>query len=153
MKRKILLSAVFIVLAISCVFAEQYTAQVILNLDVGAAKIKIYGTPLYETGNNTNPARIDYKIGFGGNPVGIDENVSFGNTKWDNPSFVEGYGYLLAEFSSSSKNDNGEGGAWKPWVFSVPIKIETDESAQDTVNSLVGGTSLTGTLTLCVESS
>ena len=32
MKRKILLSAVFIVLAISCVFAEQYTAQVILNI-------------------------------------------------------------------------------------------------------------------------
>ena len=203
MKRKILLSAVFIVLAISCVFAEQYTAQVILNiqddtkvawtseeyngekdfvpisepveleengeaftsgdakiyasgssnLDVGAAKIKIYGTPLYETGNNTDPERIDYEIGFGGNPVGIDENVSFGTTKWDNPSFVEGYGYLLAEFSSSSKNDNGEGGAWQPWVFSVPIKIETDESAQDTVNKMAGGTSLTGTLTLCVESS
>ena len=32
MKRKILLSAVFIVLSISCVFAEQYTAQVILNI-------------------------------------------------------------------------------------------------------------------------
>ena len=122
MKRKTLLSAVFIVLSISCVFAEQYTAQVILNiqddtkvawtseeyngekdfvpisepveleengeaftsgdakiyasgssnLDVGAAKIKIYGTPLYETGNNTDPERIDYEIGFGGNPEGID---------------------------------------------------------------------------------
>ena len=204
MKRKILLSAVFIVLAISCVFAEQYTAQVILNiqddtkvawtseeyngkkdfvpisepveleenenrefssygtpvfasgssnLDVGAAKIKIYGTPLYETGNNTNPARIDYKIGSGGNPEGIDTaEIKWGSTKETTSLSPEEYGYILAEFSSSSGNVT-ESGVWKPWVFSVPIKIETVESAQDTVNSLAGGTSLTGTLTLCVESS
>ena len=208
MKRKILLSAVFIVLAISCVFAEQYTAQVILNiqddtkvawtseeyngkkdfvpisepveleengeaftsgdakiyasgssnLDVGAAKIKIYGTPLYETGNNTDPARIDYKIGFGeGESVGVKESAefnNFGSTEEKDISSSEEYGYLLAEFSSSSEeNDSSEDGIWKPWVFSVPIKIETDVSAQDTVNKMAGGTSLTGTLTLCVESS
>lgn len=202
MKRKILLSVVFIVLSISCVFAEQYTAQVILNiqddtkvawtsdvysggelspsiaepvklkangnefssgdakiyasgasnLDVGAAKIKIYGTPLYEDENSTDPARIDYTIGFGGNPVGIDKNEFWGNTKRDNPSFVEEYGYLLAEFSSSSENVT-EGGVWEPWVFSVPITIKTVGNAQDTVNKMAGGTSLTGTLTLCVESS
>lgn len=203
MKRKILLSVVFIILSISCVFAEQYTAQVILNiqddtkvawtsakyeggdftnsitgpvklekdgysefssngvaiyasgssnLDVGAARIKIYGSPLYEDGNSTDPARIDYTIVFDGNPVGIDENVSFGNTKWDNLSFVEEYGYLLAEFSSSSENVT-EGGVWEPWVFSVPITIKTVGNAQDTVNKMAGGTSLTGTLTLCVESS
>lgn len=206
MKRKILLSAVFIVLSISCVFAEQYTAQVILNiqddtkvawtseeyngekdfvpisepveleengniftsgdakiyasgssnLDVGAAKIKIYGTPLYETGNNTDPERIDYTIVLGeGESVGVKESAefnNFGSTEEKNISSSEEYGYLLAEFSSSSGNVT-ESGVWKPWVFSVPIKIETDESAQDTVNSLAGGTSLTGTLTLCVESS
>ena len=206
MKRKILLSAAFIVLAISCVFAEQYTAQVILNiqddtkvawtseeyngkkdfvpisepveleenveaftsgdakiyasgssnLDVGAAKIKIYGTPLYETGNNTDPARIDYKIGFGeGESVGVKESAefkNFGSTEEKNISSLEEYGYLLAEFSSSSENVT-EGGVWKPWVFSVPITIETVGNAQDTVNKMAGGTSLTGTLTLCVESS
>ena len=203
MKRKILLSAVFIVLAISCVFAEQYTAQVILNiqddtkvawtseeyngkkdfvpisepvelegngniftsgdakiyasgssnLDVGAAKIKIYGTPLYETGNNTDPARIDYKIGFGGNPEGIDTaEIKWGSTKETTSLSPEEYGYILAEFSSSSGNVT-ESGVWKPWVFSVPITIETVGNAQDTVNKMAGGTSLTGTLTLCVESS
>ena len=208
MKRKILLSAIFVVLAISCVFAEQYTAQVILNiqddtkvawtseeyngkkdfvpisepveleenenhefssygtpvfasgssnLDVGAAKIKIYGTPLYETGNNTDPERIDYTIVLGeGESVGVKESAefnNFGSTEEKNISSSEEYGYLLAEFSSSSEeNDSSEDGIWKPWVFSVPIKIET-VSAQDTVNSLAGGTSLTGTLTLCVESS
>ena len=208
MKRKILLSAVFIVLAISCVFAEQYTAQVILNiqddtkvawtsakyeggdftnsitdpvklekdgysefssgdakiyasgssnLDVGAARIKIYGTPLYEDGNNTDPERIDYTIVLGeGESVGVKESAefnNFGSTEEKNISSSEEYGYLLAEFSSSSKNDNGEGGGWQPWVFSVPITIETVGNAQDTVNKMAGGTSLTGTLTLCVESS
>ena len=160
LERKILLSAVFIVLAISCVFAEQYTAQVILNiqddtkvawtsdvynggelspsiaepvkleangnefssgdakiyasgssnLDVGAAKIKIYGTPLYESGNNTDPARIDYKIGSGGNPEGIDtEEIKWGCTKETTSLSPEEYGYILAEFSSSSGNvtENG----------------------------------------------
>lgn len=204
MKRKILLSAVFIVLSISCVFAEQYTAQVILNiqddtkvawtsakyeggdftnsitgpvklekdgysefssgdakiyasgssnLDADAAKIRIYGTPLYEDGNSTDPARIDYTIGLYDTAVGVKlDEMFFKNTTPDNPSFVEGYGYLLAEFSSSSENVT-EGGVWKPWVFSVPITIETVGNAQDTVNKMAGGTSLTGTLTLCVESS
>ena len=123
------------------------------NLDVGAAKIKIYGTPLYETGNNTDPARIDYTIGLYDTAVGVKlDEMFFKNTTPDNPSFVEGYGYLLAEFSSSSENVT-EGRVWKPWVFSVPITIETVGNAQDTVNKMAGGTSLTGTLTLCVESS
>ena len=194
MKRKILLSAVFIVLSISCVFAElqddtkvawtsakyeggDFTNSIIdpvkleangnefssgdakiyasgsSNLDADAAKIRIYGTPLYEDGNSTDPARIDYTIGLYDTAVGVKlDEMFFKNTTPDNPSFVEGYGYLLAEFSSSSENVT-EGGVWKPWVFSVPITIETVGNAQDTVNKMAGGTSLTGTLTLCVESS
>ena len=195
MKRKILLSAVFIVLAISCVFAEQYTAQVILNiqddtkvawtseeyngkkdfvpisepveleengeaftsgdakifasgssnLDANAAKIRIYGTPLYEEGSDTDPEKINYKI--------ISNGESGKDTSTYDSSSME-YGVLLMEFPNIGDNSqNPATGVWEPWVFSVPIKIETDESAQDTVNSLAGGTSLTGTLTLCVESS
>lgn len=200
MKRKILLSAVFIVLSISCVFAEQYTAQVILNiqddtkvawtsakyeggdftnsiidpvkleangnefssgdakiyasgssnLDIGAAKIRIYGTPLYEDENNTDPARIDYKVVADTINSGAI-NVTEGDPTTRDESDKD-YGIVLAEFSSSSENVT-EGGVWKPWVFSVPITIETVGNAQDTVNKMAGGTSLTGTLTLCVESS
>lgn len=201
MKRKILLSVVFIVLSISCVFAEQYTAQVILNiqddtkvawtsdvysggelspsiaepvkleangnefssgdakiyasgssnLDVGAARIKIYGTPLYEDGNSTDPARIDYKVvAVTINSGAIDVTEGAPTTRDESD---KDYGIVLAEFSSSSKNDNGKDGAWQPWVFSVPITIETVGNAQDTVNKMTGGTSLTGTLILCVESS
>ena len=202
MKRKILLSAVFIVLSISCVFAEQYTAQVILNiqddtkvawtsakyeggdftnsitgpvklekdgysefssgdakiyasgssnLDADAAKIRIYGTPLYEDGNSTDPERIDYKVVVDTiNSGAIDVTEGDPTTRDESD---KDYGIVLVEFSSSSKNDNGEGGAWQPWVFSVPITIKTVGNAQDTVNKMAGGTSLTGTLTLCVESS
>ena len=200
MKRKILLSAVFIVLSISCVFAEQYTAQVILNiqddtkvawtsakyeggdftnsiidpvkleangnefssgdakiyasgssnLDIGAARIKIYGTPLYEDENNTDPARIDYKVVADTINSGAI-NVTEGDPTTRDESDKD-YGIVLAEFSSSSENVT-EGGVWEPWVFSVPITIETVGNAQDTVNKMTGGTSLTGTLTLCVESS
>lgn len=196
MKRKILLSAAFIVLAISCVFAEQYTAQVILNiqddtkvawtseeyngekdfvpisepveleenenrefssygtsifasgssnLDVGAAKIKIYGTPLYEDENDTDSEKINYKI--------ISNGDSGENTSTYDSSSMD-YGVLLMEFSNIGNNSqNQDTGVWEPWVFSVPITIETVGNAQDTVNKMAGGTSLTGTLTLCVESS
>lgn len=66
-----------------------------------------------------------------------------------NFSSSEEYGYLLAEFSSSSENVT-EGGVWEPWVFSVPITIKTVGNAQDTVNKMAGGKSLTATHhTLC----
>lgn len=46
---------------------------------------------------------------------------------------------------------NSEGGAWELWVFSVPITIETVGNAQDTVNKMDDGKSLTATLTLCAD--
>ena len=121
------------------------------NLDTAAARIKIYGTPLYEEGNNTDPERIDYKLVLG-ELENVENKVTDVNLSTASNAASMGYGTLLAEFSSTSENDNSSG-SWQPWVFSIPITIETVGDSQETVNKLSGGTSLTGTLTLCVESS
>ena len=119
--------------------------------ETAAARIKIYGTPLYEEGNNTDPERIDYKLVLG-ELENVENKVTDDNLSTASNATSTGYGTLLAEFSSTSENDNSSG-SWQPWVFSIPITIETVGDSQETVNKLSGGTSLTGTLTLCVESS